>query len=60
MFVAEEASLFSTSRKIRASVVFLPGNMTGPVAPNSTTVAANVAGEPYIDGFADEQTLTHG
>ena len=40
------------------SVVLPSENVTVPVAVAGVTVAVNVTGEPYADGFADEASVT--
>ena len=40
------------------SVVLPSVNVTVPVAVAGVTVAVNVTGEPYEDGFADEVSVT--
>jgi len=40
------------------SVVLPSVNVTVPVAVAGVTVAVNVTGEPYADGFADEVSVT--
>jgi len=40
------------------SVVLPSVNVTVPVAVPGVTVAVNVTGKPYADGFADEASVT--
>jgi hypothetical protein len=40
------------------SVVLPSVNVTAPVAVVGVTVAVNVTDEPYVDGFADEASVT--
>ena len=40
------------------SVVLPSVNVTVPVAAVGATVAVNVTDEPYVDGFADEASVT--
>jgi len=40
------------------SVVLPSVNVTVPVAVVGVTVAVNVTDEPYVDGFADEASVT--
>ena len=44
---------------VPVSSVVLPSlNVTVPVAAEGETVAVNVTEEPYVDGFADEASVT--